>query len=125
MTYTFSAIGTAAPIFITVYGMNEREMPEDKCSLVPLQGYLKNILIPFVKDSRHQFDGLPRDAVEIPDELSAVSWCDGNIKQIKTIIRNLPEYTAMKISANKYNPARLGVDQPCDVTDTFKIIKRM
>ena len=54
-----------------------------------------------------------------------MSWCNGDIKQIETIVRSLPEYTANKRTANKHNPARSGVDQPCDVTDKFKIIKRM
>jgi len=30
MTFTFSVVGVSALIFITVYGLNEREMPEDK-----------------------------------------------------------------------------------------------
>jgi len=29
----------------------------------------------------------------------------------------------LKIIANKHNPARSGVDQPCDKAETFKIIK--
>ena len=117
MTFTFSAVGTSAPIFITAYGLNEREMPHDKSIIVPLKGlciggggvnmsgttighvlfmrkqenadsirythYLKNILLPFIQESRFQFDGLEKED-PIPDKLSAVSWCDGNIKQIQT-----------------------------------------
>ena len=141
-TFTFSAVGMSAPIFITVYGLNEREIPSDKCILVPLKGlcigggvnidakmsgyvlfmrkqenadsirythYLKNILLPFVKDNRYQFDGLPREEVDIPDELSAVSWCNGDIEQIQTIVDNIGLYTSAKILANKHNPARLGI----------------
>ena len=90
MTFIFSAVGTSAPIFITVYGLNEREMPHDKSIIVPLKGlciggggvnmsgttighvlfmrkqenadsirythYLKNVLLPFIQESRFQFD---------------------------------------------------------------------
>ena len=31
----------------------------------------------------------------------------------------------MKVTANKHNPARSGIDQPCDVTETFKLLKSM
>ena len=30
LTYTFSAAGTMAPIFISVLGLTERELPEDE-----------------------------------------------------------------------------------------------
>lgn len=38
MTFSISAAGTCAPLFITVYGLNEREMPNSKCLLAPLRG---------------------------------------------------------------------------------------
>ena len=38
MTFTFSAVSISAPIFITVYVLNDRELPKDKLILVPLKG---------------------------------------------------------------------------------------
>ena len=38
LTYTFSAAGTIAPIFISVLGLNEREMPNMQCISMQVEG---------------------------------------------------------------------------------------
>ena len=38
LTYTFSAAGTMAPMFVSVLGLTEREMPEDQCITLKIQG---------------------------------------------------------------------------------------
>lgn len=38
MTFTFSAVGVFAPIFINIYGLNEHEMPLDKS--IHLENYV-------------------------------------------------------------------------------------
>ena len=38
MTYTFSGAGTGAPIFVTVLGLTERELPHHQCITVSIEG---------------------------------------------------------------------------------------
>ena len=38
LTYTFTSIGTMAPIFISVLGLNERELPQDHCISIDIPG---------------------------------------------------------------------------------------
>ena len=38
LTYTFSAAGTMAPIFISILGLTEKEMPEDKQIAMKIEG---------------------------------------------------------------------------------------
>ena len=38
MTYTFSGAGTGAPIFVTVLGLTERELPHHQCITVAIEG---------------------------------------------------------------------------------------
>ena len=38
LTYTFSAAGTVAPVFITVQGLTERELPHHHCLCMNIQG---------------------------------------------------------------------------------------
>ena len=158
LTYTFSAAGTNAPIFVTVTGLTEREMPKDDCIQVMIPGlsvggggvtlgnnvmgallfmrgtegmeaaryriYRDTILLPFIQQTRNEFHGLkPGDF--IPNELTAVCWCDGDLSQIQTIVQEqcLEIYRQHKIIANKQNPGRTGTEQPADLTKTFRLQK--
>ena len=38
LTYTFTGAGTMAPIFISVLGLNDRELPQDQCVSVKIPG---------------------------------------------------------------------------------------
>ena len=38
ITYTFSAAGTCAAISITVLGLTERELPQDQCVHLSIEG---------------------------------------------------------------------------------------
>ena len=38
LTYTFSAAGTTAPIFISILGLTERELPQDLCISLKIKG---------------------------------------------------------------------------------------
>ena len=86
--------------------------------------YHKNILIPGIKAQRKHFgnfDSAPGEP--IPDELTAVSWCDGDLSQIKAITDMADELTANKIVANKQHAARSAVEQPADLANVFNVIK--
>ena len=86
--------------------------------------YHENILIPGIKAQRKHFanfDSAPGEPV--PDELTAMSWCDGDLSQIKAITDMADELTANKIVANKQHAARSAVEQPADLANVFNVIK--
>ena len=86
--------------------------------------YQKHILIRGVNDHRKHFAGFDAGTgQECPDELTAVSWCDGDLSQIHAITNGTDELTANKIIANKQHAARSAVEQPADLTKVFKLIK--
>ena len=155
LTYTFSGAGIMAPIFITVLGLNDRELPKDQCVSLQIPGlcvggggvtvgskgfgilmfmrgekgidkyryeiYRDEVLIPFIKQSRMEFGGW-EEGTPIPEDMKAVSWCDGDLAQIENIINpeSLQVYTENMICAAKQNAARSGTEQFADLTKTFK-----
>ena len=81
-------------------------------------------MIPGIKKQRKhfgKFDSTPGEPV--PDELTAVSWCDGDLSQIKAITEIADELTANKIIANKQHAARSAAEQPADLANVFNVIK--
>ena len=161
LTYTFSAAGISAPIFVSIVGLTEREMPSsqcvsikikglciggdginigtqqqgtilfmrndvDKCDIQRYQIYRDEIFLPFVKRSREEFSEW-RDGMPIPEHLTAVSWCDGDLAQISNITckESIELYKANKIIANKQNAARSGTEQAADLTKAFKIMHNL
>ena len=155
LTYTFSGAGTMAPIFITVLGLNDRELPKDHCVSLKIRGlcvggggvtvgskgygimmfmrgekgidkerykiYRDEVLIPFIKESRHEFGGWV-EGTPIPEDMKAVSWCDGDLAQIENIISNesMQVYVENMVCAAKQNAARSGTEQFADLTKCFK-----
>ena len=62
--------------------------------------------------------------MQIPDTLTGVAWCDGNMSQVKAITNEHQLLTDSKVIANKKNAARTGVKQPTDLAKVFKIMKK-
>ena len=157
LTYTFSAAGTMAPIFVSVLGLNERELPQDHIVSLEIEGlcvggggvtlgnkqkgyvifmrgekgmdkkryemYRDNIFLPFVSQSRKEFDGW-MEGTAIPKYLKAVSWCDGDLAQVENIVSqsSLRSYKDHNICACKQNAARSGTEQAADLTKAFKLM---
>jgi hypothetical protein len=73
-----------------------------------------------------EFDGWQKED-PIPDANGAVSWCDGDLSQIATIVteESLEIYCKHKICANKQNAARSAAEQPADLTRVFKLMHRL
>ena len=69
----------------------------------------------------YQHDG----NLAIPDELSAVCWCDGANTQLAAITNEdqQKEDAANKISTCKHSAARTSVEQACDACPIFRSIK--
>ena len=88
--------------------------------------YQDTILIPGINTQRLHHDNFDASkGLEIPDALTAVSWCDGDLSQIDAITNSIPLFAENKIVANKQHAARSGVEQPADVSRVFKQIKQL
>ena len=86
--------------------------------------YQKEVLVPFIQRSRTDFDEYV-DSTPIPNTLTASSWCDGDIKQIQSIVSDDNILNSIKTIASKHNAARSGGEQPCDRSDTFKLVNKL
>ena len=76
--------------------------------------------MPFINDVRknmHDFD--VEAGASIPEELTAVSWCDSDMSQVASIAKDHALLTENKIIANKQNAARTGVEQAADLAKVF------
>ncbi len=156
LTWTLSGGGTCAPLFVTVTGLNDRELPTAQMLVVQVAGlciggsgvganeqegyivftksgqdqkrfefYQSNVLFPFINSLRKEYSDFDiSDGITIPDELTAVAWCDGDLPQVNAIVSNHNLFTEMKVIANKQNAARTGVEQPADLAKVFVIFKQ-
>ena len=95
----------------------------DKSDIRRYKIYRDEIFLQFIKRSREEFSEW-RDGMPVPDHLTAVSCCDGDLAQISNIMReeSIELYKENKIIANKQNPARSGTEQAADLTKAFKIM---
>jgi hypothetical protein len=84
------------------------------------------VLVPFIQQSRAEFDGWQKEDV-IQDEDQVVSWCNGDLAQIATIVseESLTKYAKHKICANKQNAARSAAEQPVDLTKCSKLMHHL
>ena len=89
--------------------------------------YRDEILLPFISKSREEFSGFWREGMPIPPELTAISWCDGDLSQISNItcIESIQLYNEKKIIANEQNAARSGTEQAADLAKSFKIMHKL
>lgn len=60
----------------------------------------------------------------IPDKFTSSNRCDGDIKQMESIINDIDGYNNLKIPVNNHNLSRFGTEQPCDKTKTFKLVNK-
>ena len=155
LTHTFAANGTMAPLFVSVCGLTERELPTEQCpsgvlvlkiaglcigeasatgtvifvrndndkqtDKVRFRVYRDDVFLPFVSRQRTLCDGW-NEGCDIDDSLRVVSWCDGDIQQIATIVEDetLQKFKSLKIVANKQSAARSATEQAADLAKVFK-----
>ncbi len=95
----------------------------EKGDLKQYKIYRDEVFLPFVWRSREEFSEW-REEMPIPDHLTAVSWCDGDLAQISNITstESINLFKEKKIVANKQNTARSGTEQAADLTKSFKIM---
>ena len=160
LTFTFSAIGTCALIFISISGLTPKELPKEACIILQVEGlcidggevsidnkekgyvmfmrndadadkyrykyYRDEVLIPFIQSTRKEYDGFSNESnLPIPEDLTAVSWCDGDIAQVASIVDDLDKFSKNKIIANKHSASRTGVEQAADTSKVFPMLKKL
>ena len=76
--------------------------------------YIENVLLPFVNNIRRVLYQHDKNS-PIPDELSAVAWCDGANTQLAAITNKSQqkEDAANKISTCEHSAAITAVEQGC------------
>lgn len=77
---------------------------KENCDMVWYSYYQKEVLIPFNQRSRKDFDWFV-NSTPIPDKLTASSWCDGDIKQVQSIVSDVNFLNSLKTIASKHNAA--------------------
>ena len=67
------------------------------------------------------------EGTPIPEDLFAVSWCDGDLAQIANSVKydSISLYNQHLIIANKQNAARSGTEQSADLGKSFKSMKSL
>ena len=78
--------------------------------------YNDDVLLPFICAIRQKL-GWKRHQ-PVPPSLKAVSWFDGNIGQLQTMLYKAREAldTSERLCRNKHSVAATGTQQPCDLS---------
>jgi hypothetical protein len=79
------------------------------------------IIVEYMKSWMHQV----ASGSSIPDKLTAVAYCDGDISQINVIKNSIDLFVDNKVIANKQHASWSGVEQPADLARVFKLIKML
>ncbi len=88
--------------------------------------YQQEILIPGINDHRRVYGKFDASSgSSIPNKLTAVAYCDGDISQINVIKNSINLFVDNKVIANKQHASRSGVKQPADLARVFKLIKTL
>ena len=133
LIFTFSVIGTCAPIFISVCGLTQKELPKETCIILQVEDlciggggvsignkekgyvmfmrndadadkyrykyYRDEVLILFIQSTRREYDGFFNESnLPIPEDLTAASWCDGDIAPVASIVDDLARIKSLQIN---------------------------
>jgi hypothetical protein len=89
------------------------------------QFYQKHVLIPYINWLRKEYAGFDISVgSNIPDELTAVSWCDGDLSQLYSVTNEHSMLNDQKVIAKKQNTARTAVEQAADLAKVFKVVNQ-
>ena len=102
---------------------NEREEATLRIANKKFMTYNDDILLPFIRQVRTLFGWKPGQP--IPDWLEAISWSDGDIAQLQTLVFDARQALddVERIVRNKHTAGATGTQQPCDLSPVFKLIK--
>ena len=88
--------------------------------------YRDEVLIPFIQSTRKEYDGFSNESnLPIPEDLTAVSLCDGDIAQVASIVDDLDKFSKNEIIANKHSASRTRVEQAADTSKLFSMLKNL
>eukprot|EP00581_Thalassiosira_minuscula_P029319 CAMPEP_0183773492 /NCGR_PEP_ID=MMETSP0739-20130205/39167_1 /TAXON_ID=385413 /ORGANISM="Thalassiosira miniscula, Strain CCMP1093" /LENGTH=201 /DNA_ID=CAMNT_0026014477 /DNA_START=100 /DNA_END=702 /DNA_ORIENTATION=+ len=87
--------------------------------------YNDEVLVPFIRAIREALGW--KKGQPVPECLKAVSWSDGDIGQLQTLIFEAREALdeAEMICRNKHSAAATGTQQPCDLSPVFRLLKQL
>ena len=87
--------------------------------------YNDDVLMPFIRDIRKKLGWTPGQ--EVQESLKAVSWFDGDIGQLQTMLYEAREATdeTHRIVRNKHSAAATGTQQPCDLSPVFRTLRQL
>ena len=116
----------AATGYVAFIRTEKGEVSGKTSELRNFEWYRENVLLPFIKNVRsrlYQHD----NNTPIPDELSAVCWCDGANTQLAAIINEEQQNddATNKIITCKHSAARTSVEQACDCCPIFRSLKKI
>jgi hypothetical protein len=88
--------------------------------------YQQEILMPGINDHWKRFANFDASTTSsMPDKLTAVTYCDGDVSQIDAIKSSIDLFVDNKVIANKQHASRSTIKQAADVGKPFKLIKSM
>jgi hypothetical protein len=120
------AVGSATDVFNQQLGYVcfIRRTGESSADLRRYKHYRNAILLPFIKELCLAHD-YHEPGNEVPEELTAVSYCDGDLPQIAAIVDELKQETEnlLRVINNKQNAARSTTEQAADLSKVFKFLK--
>ena len=91
-----------------------------------LRRYQQEILLLGISDHHKQYAKFDASSGSpIPNKLTAITYCDGDLSQVDTIKTSIDLLVDNKVIANKQHASRLGVEQPADFAKVFKLIKNL
>jgi hypothetical protein len=86
----------------------------------------QEILMPEINNHRKRFAKFDASTTSsIPDKLTAVTYCKGDLSQIDAIKSSIDLFVNNKVIANKQRASRSAIKQAADVGKSFKLIKLM
>lgn len=87
--------------------------------------YNDNVLLLFIQEIRKALGW--KKGKPVPDCMTVVSWFDGYIGQLQTMIDKAREALddTEKICCNKHSATSAGTQQPCDLSPVFKLMKQL
>ena len=108
-----------------------QKMPSDKGTTMLSIGnkkfmdYNDNVLLPFIAALRKKLGLI--DGQEIPEWMTAISWFDGDITQLQTMLfeSRAALDLAEKIVRNKHAAGATGTQQTCDLSPVFWLLKKL
>ena len=95
------------------------------CPLSKKSFTINDVYLPWIRELRKQLGWVEDQPV--PENLKVVSWCDGDIGQLQTMLfESLEAKDETKRNCqNKHSAAATGTQQPADLALIFQVVRQM